>query len=324
MRAARLRAPRQWELIDADSESPARGNMLVRMEQVAICGSDMPEFIGAPLDYPRPPGGTGHEGIGRVAYCPAGTYAEGDRVLLWGFARDQGLFQEEVLTADRGLLKLPADAEPEIILLSQLLGTVLRCFRKLGNVLNLHTVVVGQGPAGLLFNAALRNLGARTIVGIDPIEYRLNVGETLGATHTINPERDDGAAAVRDITSGAMADVVVEAVGAGETYGLCVDLARRHGTVIGFGVPDKDSHDGVVALPLLKMQRQELRLVTSVNAGDNPIDDYANALDWILQGRLDVRPLISHILSFENIQPAFELALDKPIEARPVKVILRF
>ena len=62
----------------------------------------------------------------------------------------------------------------------------------------------------------------------------------------------------------------------------------------------------------------------SVNAGDNPIDDYTNALDWILQGRLDVRPLVSHILPFADIQPAFELAADKPVDARPVKVVLRF
>ena len=146
----------------------------------------------------------------------------------------------------------------------------------------------------------------------------------MGATHTVNPTRDDFATAVSDITGGALADLVVEAVGAERTYGWCADLIRRQGTVIGFGVPDKDNHDGMARLPLLAMQRREVRLVMSVNAGDNPIDDYANALDWILQGRLDVRPLVTHVLPFDDIQPAFELAADKPVGARPVKVVLRF
>lgn len=324
MRAARLRAPRQWELIDVDEKTPQPGSMLVRMEHVALCGSDMPEFHGAPLTYPRLQGGTGHEGLGIVQACPSGSYREGERVLLWGFDREEGLFQEQVLTADRGLLALPADGEPEVLLMSQLLGTVLRCFRRIGNVLDLHAVVVGQGPAGLLFDAVLRNLGARTVIGVDPLDYRLEAGRLMGATHTVNPNRDDLTQAVADITGGGLADLVVEAVGGETTYGLCADLVRRQGTVIGFGVPDKDHHDGITKMPLLAMQRREVRLVMSVNAGDNPIDDYANALDWILQGRLDVRPLVSHILPFEDIQPAFELAADKPIDARPVKVVLRF
>ena len=325
MRAARLRAPRQWELIDADDKDPQPGSMLVRMEQVALCGSDMPEFHGTPLLYPRPQGGTGHEGLGRVQACPSGSYREGERVLLWGFGREEGLFQEQVLTTDQGLLSLPADGEPEVLLMSQLLGTVLRCFRRLGNVLDLHAVVVGQGPAGLLFDAVLRNLGARTIIGIDPLDYRLEAGRLMGATHTVNPTRDpDLAEAIGDLTGGALADLVVEAVGAETTYGWCADLVRRQGTVIGFGVPDKENHNGVIQLPLLAMQRREVRLVMSVNAGDNPIDDYTNALDWILQGRLDVRPLVSHILPFADIQLAFELAADKPVDARPVKVVLRF
>ena len=110
---------------------------------------------------------------------------------MWGFDREEGLFQEQVLTADRGLLALPADGEPEVLLMSQLLGTVLRCFRRIGNVLDLHAVVVGQGPAGLLFDAVLRNLGARSVIGVDPLDYRLEAGRLMGATHTVNPNRDD-------------------------------------------------------------------------------------------------------------------------------------
>lgn len=324
MRAARLKAPRQWELVEVEPKKPQPGQMRVRLEQVAICGSDMPDFCGVPPEYPLLPGGSGHEGSGIVEECPSGTYQVGERVLLWGFNRDNGLFQEEVLTHDQGLLRLPLDQEPQIVLMSQLLGTVIRCFRKLGNIINQNVVVLGQGPAGQLFNGTVRNLGAKRIIGADLEDYRLEIGRQMGATHSVNAGREDLVEAVRQITDGQMADVVIEAVGGEDTYGLCLDLTHRHSHVICFGVPDKENHDGAIRLPLMEMQRKELRLVTSVNYGDNPYEDYRAALDWILQGRLDVRPLITHILPFEEIQRGFELAVDRPHDERPIKVVLRF
>ncbi|MEE2659801.1 MAG: zinc-binding dehydrogenase [Candidatus Latescibacterota bacterium] len=322
MRGARLRAPKQWELIDVDEPQPVPGQMLVRMERVAICGSDLPEYLGVHSGYPKDTGGTGHEGIGIVESCPSGSYAEGERVLLWGF--DRGLFQEKVNTRDQGLLRLPVDHEPDVVLLTQLLGTVIRPFRKLGNLIHQHTVVLGQGPTGLLFNAVLRNLGACTIIASEPLEYRRQLSLTLGATHVVDPQITDLVPVVKEITDGAMADVVVEAVGDVDTYRLCPDLVRRKGTVIGFGVPDKVNQQGEVKLPLLRMQRREVDLLMTVNAGDHPIEDYRSALDWILQDRIDIRSLLTHSLPFEEIQRGFELAAERPAEGKPVKVILRF
>ncbi|MBT7549931.1 MAG: alcohol dehydrogenase catalytic domain-containing protein, partial [Gemmatimonadetes bacterium] len=100
MRAAQLTAPRQWELIETDKPEPVDGQILVRMERVAVCGSDQPPFCGVHKGYPQPIGTTGHEGLGIVEACPSGRYQEGERVLLWGF--DRGLFQEYVLADDKG------------------------------------------------------------------------------------------------------------------------------------------------------------------------------------------------------------------------------
>jgi threonine dehydrogenase-like Zn-dependent dehydrogenase len=324
VKAARLVQPREWEIIEVKQKAPGPDQMLVRLEQVAICGSDMPDYLGIPPHYPLEPGGSGHEGIGTVMACPAGTYEEGERVLLWGFDRDNGLFQEEVLTKNEGLLRMPRDEQTEKVLMSQLLGTVIRCFRKLGNIINQNVVVLGQGPAGQLFNATARNLGAKRVIGADLEDFRLEVGARMGATHGINASQTDLAEEVRRITEGAMADVVIEAVGGEDTYGLCLDLTHRHSYVICFGVPDKENHEGAIRLPLMEMQRKELRLVTSVNYGDNPYEDYAVALDWIMQGRIDVGPMVTHVLPFEQIQRGFELAVDRPVADRPVKVVLQF
>lgn len=324
MKAARLSDTRVWEFVDLEEPVPGHGQMLIRLEQVAVCGSDLPDYLGIHPGFPKPTGGTGHEGIGRVVSCPSGNYQEGERVLLWGFDRDHGLFQELVLTHDDGLLRLPGDAVPEHVLMSQLLGTVIRPFRKLGNIINQRAVVIGLGPTGQLFTAALRNLGARDIVGIDPLDWRRDMARQMGATHVLDPTASNLTDSVQEITAGAMADIVVEAVGDGSTYTTAVDLSRRGGTVIGFGVPDKEVPDGVLELPLLMMQRKEINLVMTVNAGANPYDDYAAALDWIEQERIDVKPLITHILPLAEIQRAFELFADRPPAERPIKVVLQY
>lgn len=324
MKAARLRDVRAWEFVDIDTPQATTGQMVVGLEQVAVCGSDLPEFLGVHPGFPKRTGGTGHEGVGRVLSCPSGSYAEGQRVLLWGFDRNHGLFQEQITARDNGLLCLPDDGVVEEILLTQLLGTVIRPFRKLGNLINQRAVVIGQGPTGLLFSAVLRNLGARDIIAVEPLDWRRELGVQMGATRGVDPGRDNVVEAVTEITGGAMADLVVEAIGDQQTYATAVDLCRRGGAVVGFGVPDKQVADGVIDLPLLRMQRQEINLVMTVNAGANPYDDYANALDWILQRRIDVSAMVSHVLPFADIQRAFELAADKPAADRPCKVVLRF
>ena len=320
MRAARLVAPRRWELTEVERPRATEEMMLVRLERVGICGTDRPAFSGTDGSYPMGMGETGHEGLGIVEACSSCAFNAGDRVLLWGF--DRGLFQEYVLADPAGCVKLPTDLEPEVALMSQLLGTVIHCFYKLGNVINRQAVVIGQGPVGQLFNATLRNLGARDIIGVDPLPHRLEVSPKMGATHTINPDACDLAEAVSEITGGEMADLAVEAVGREATFNLCGDLLRRNGTLVYFGVPNKENAEGRMTLAFMEMFRKELQIVTSV--GPNPDMDFTIALDWIAQRRLDVRPILTHLLPFERIQEAFELAFERPETDGAVKVVLAF
>ena len=320
MKAARLVAPRQWEIVELEEPQPGPQQMLVRMERVAICGTDKPQYCGIVPNYPLPPGTPGHEGLGIVESCPSGKYAEGERVLLWG--ADRGLYQEQVLAPLEGCIRLPQDQAVEVVLMSQLLGTVIHCFYKLGNVINQKVVVIGQGAVGLLFDAVLRNLGAKQIIAVDPLTYRLEVSRQMGATHAVDSGEEDVVQAVQRITGGEMADMVVEAVGKEETFNLCSRLTRRNGTVVYFGVPNKENIGGVMALRFMEMFGKEIRLITSV--GPNPLQDYTIALDWIVQERLDVRPVVSHVLPFEEIQNGFRMAFDEPEKHRAVKVVLEF
>ena len=71
----------------------------------------------------------------------------------------------------------------------------------------------------------------------------------MGATHTVNVDREDPMATIREITGWKMADVVFEAVGhQTETLALSMNLVRQQGTVVAFGVPDELFYDGFLDL----------------------------------------------------------------------------
>jgi threonine dehydrogenase-like Zn-dependent dehydrogenase len=320
VKSARLTGPRRWELLDLPIPEATPGKMLVHLQRTAICGTDKPAWIGLGGEYPLAPGSSGHEGMGTVIACPSGRYAEGERVLLYGF--DRGLFQEYALANDDGgCIRLPAEGDPDVLLMSQLFGTVLHAFYKLGNIIGQDVVVIGQGSVGQLFTAALRNLGARQIIGVDPLAHRRALAPKMGATHTLAPGQDLRQQ-VQAITGGELPQMVVEAVGLESSFHTAADLVRRGGTILYFGVPNKEEGRGVMSLNFLKMFSNEARIVTTV--GPNPHADYSTALQWITEGRIDVRPMISHVLPHEQIQQAFEMVFEEPAEHESLKVVLRF
>ena len=174
---------------------------------------------------------------------------------------------------------------------------------------------------GQLFNAALRNLGARRIVAVDPWPHRREVSARMGATHALAP--GDGLRdRVLEITGGELPHMAVEAVGLESTFHQAAGLVRRGGTILYFGVPNKEPGRGVMSLHFLGMFGNETRIVTTV--GPDPHADYATALQWITEGRIDVRPMITHVLPFERIQQAFEMAFEEPAAHGAVKVVLSF
>jgi len=319
LKAAQLTAPRKWEFVEVEKPQPRDGYALLRLEYVGLCGSDRPPFEGVADSYPLPPGETGHEALGIVESCPSGRFQAGERVLIWG--HDRGLFQEFVLAKDHLCVGMPAAGEPEIMLMSQLLGTVIHCMLKLDHVIGKRVVVLGQGAVGQLFTATLRNLGAQQIIAIDPHAYRLETARLMGATHTINLHTNVQQV-VSQITDGALADVVIEAVGRQKSINQTIDLLPRGGTLVCFGVPNKDNEAGVIELRYGDLFRKEIKVVTSV--GPSPYNDFVLAHQWIREGRIDVRPIATHTMPFEQIQRGFEIAYDTPEEHAAFKVVLKF
>jgi threonine dehydrogenase-like Zn-dependent dehydrogenase len=258
-----------------------------------------------------------HECLGTVVESTSPRFKEGDLALA--LPEQQTGLCEYFCAPDQVAIHLPRDVvPPEQILMSQPLGTVVWACQKLGNLIDQDVVVVGQGPMGLLFAHMLSNLGARTVITMDKLDYRLEASRKMRATHTINVDREDAINTVREITNGKMADLVVEVVGHGvNTLSFCMSMLRRRGTLLFFGVPDDDLEPN---FPLRQFFRDNLTVIGTV--GPDAVPNFSLARDMIAQGRIDVSPIISHVLPFQEIQRAYELFVNRQDGA--IKVVLDY
>src|SRR5262245_691100 len=316
MLAGQITRRRQIELIDhPEPTSGNPGEIVFQPEVACLCGSDVPYFAGEHSQYPLQVGLSLHEMVGTVVWADGGRFREGQKVLAVP-TNHVGLFERFAISQN---LVVPLDLRRplEEMIVSQPLGTVLYGLRMLPNLLGWNVVVVGLGPIGQLFCAALRNLGAKQIIGMDRIAFRLSLGQRMGATSVVHVDQVDPIAAVADLTGGAMADLVVEAVGhEHQALNLCVDLCRRQGRIHYFGVPPM-LIDGIRWRDALA---KNVTLTTSV--GPDFTRDFPLAMQWIGEGRIDVRPLVTHSFPLNEVQTAFETFSDRKDGA--CKVLIRF
>ena len=249
--AGRIYAPRRIELIDVpepvlDGKSGHRnagGDILFQPQLAALCGSDLLFFETGDPEHPPRLGHSLHEMIGVVTQTNGNRFRVGDRALCVPEGQ-RGIFKR-FRASQHQAVPLDPRLTDEQATLAQPLGTVICALKKIPSVLDLDVAVVGQGPIGQLFCAALCNLGAREIVAIDPIGSRLKKSPRMGATTVIDSSRQEPVDRVRELTQGRMMDLVVEAVGhKDQALNLCIHLCRKGGRILYFGLP-YPSIDGV-------------------------------------------------------------------------------
>ena len=314
MRAVQMPAPRMMEFVELPDPTIGPGQVLVRLTEVALCGSDLVTYLATiPREFPAQVGKPAHECVGVVVESQLDGYAPGDRVLYFPPGQD-ALREYAVAETPDQLLKLPDYGDISEWMMAQLLGTVFHAVRKLGCVINDRIAVIGQGPVGQLFNHLMWNMGAQTIIGIDVIPERLAVSPKMHATHTLLAGSDDVHAGVRGLTDGLGADLVIEASGFDETLAMMIELVRRHGRILMFGSPKHLTAE----LPIKQVFSKRLDIFTT--AGPDVEKDIHMALRYIESGRIDVTPILTHRFPFEQVHEAYEVYAER--QRGCVKVIV--
>jgi threonine dehydrogenase-like Zn-dependent dehydrogenase len=312
------------------------GEAVIRITLTTICGTDLHILRG---EYPVKSGLIiGHEPVGVIEELGAGVtgYSVGDRVLVgaitpcgqcraclsnqlaqcghgegyeaiggWRFGNTINGAQAEYLLvpdAQANLAKIPDDlSDEQVVLLADIASTGFSGAES-GNIrIGDSVVVFAQGPIGLCATAGAKLMGASLIIGVDGDETRLAMAKRMGADVVLDYREVDVLAEVRRLTGGG-ADVAIEALGTQETFESSLRCLRAGGTLSSLGV-----YSGKLQIPYEAFAAGigDYRIVTTLCPGGK--ERMRRLMEVVKHGRVDLRPLLTHTFSLDNIAAAYEL-----------------
>jgi L-iditol 2-dehydrogenase len=309
MWAQLLSAPFTFEQVEVDQPDPAElpaGHVLLAPTAGAICGSDLPNFRGAPFNHPAERGGWGarvagfpmHETVGKVVASRHADHAVGDLVVGWA-SRFDGI-AELVVSDGEGLLGYDTELPATTAVMLQPLACVLYAVEQLGDISGQIAAVVGQGPIGLLFSHVLKHRGAKHVVGIDRVD-RSEVSTVFGVDEAVTTTADRWAAGLSDPER---PKVVIEAVGHQVgTMKSCLEAAAFGAQVFYFGIPD----DLVYPFDMMVFLRKNLTLRAGATIERRRVLKAAN--DYLAAYPELREAYVSDVFPVSDVQSGFEAAV---------------
>jgi 2-desacetyl-2-hydroxyethyl bacteriochlorophyllide A dehydrogenase len=291
-------------------------DVLLKVEVCGICGTDLRFLAVPPIMHAKKGIVLGHEYIGQVVEVghEVGQFKPGDRVAvipdvpcgycpfcaearpnlcenMYAIGGDvDGGFAHYALAPARALYKispnLPVEAGAFVELLSCVLGGVQKAALLPGE----DVVIIGAGPAGLVYLKVFKAAGAGQVIMVEVSPWRSEFAHRAGADRVINPRETNLREAVRAAT-GRGAHVVVDAVGS--ELGAAVSVARKGGRIIMFG----ENHQAESVLRPHEIQGQELRILGSFIG----IQVFPQAVRVLESGAVKLDDLITHRLSLAEL-----------------------
>ena len=215
-----------------------------------------------------------------------------------------GAFAEKTLVAAGQCTKVDPSARPAA---AGLLGcgvmAGLGAAINTGNVGRGDTVaVIGCGGVGTAAIVGARLAGASKVIAVDVDPRKLGTALELGATHTVYASEGDPVEAIRALTGGFGADVVIDAVGRPETWTQAFYARDLAGTVVLVGVPTPQME---LTIPLLDVFGRGGSLKSSWYGDCLPSRDFPMLIDLYLQGRLPLDAFVSEEIGIGDIEAAF-------------------
>jgi 2-desacetyl-2-hydroxyethyl bacteriochlorophyllide A dehydrogenase len=332
MRALVFRGPNQIVIERVPIPKAGYGEAVIRVTLTTICGTDVHILKG---EYPVRPGLViGHEAVGVIHELGPGVtdYQVGDRVLVgaitpcgqcnaclsghwaqcggpiggWKFGNTINGAQAEYLLvphAQANLARIPDDLDDEqVVLLADIASTGFAASEAAPVRLGDSVAVFALGPIGLCATLGARLMGAGFIVGVGTDPARLAMAKKMGADAVLDFEKTDVVAAIAKLTQGRGVDVAIEALGKSVTFENALKVLRPGGTLSSLGV-----YSGKLSIPLEPFAAGlgDHKIVTSLCPGGK--ERMRRLMELVRHGRANLRPLLSHTFSLDNITAAYEL-----------------
>lgn len=320
MKQAIMTAPGQIEICDAAVPVPRAGQVLLKIQRIGVCGSDVHVYHGK-HPYTRYPVVQGHEfsatvaavgeavsGLpvgakvtampqlvcGECAPCRRGDYHICDNLKVQGF-QAPGCAQEFWVTEADKILRLPDDFSFEQGALVEPVAVAVHAVGRVP-VAGTRVAVLGAGPIGNLVGQVARAEGAETL-SVDISEYRLEVARACGLAATSNARQETLAEAGERVFGPHGFDVAFECVGVEATIGAAIATLQKGGTLVVVGVFGEKPR---VDLGLVQDRELTLRGTLMYRR-----EDYERAIELMARGDVQTAPLISRHFPLERYLDAY-------------------
>jgi L-iditol 2-dehydrogenase len=334
VKVARLHAPGDLRIEDAEVPQAGPGELVIRVRTCSTCGTDAKifRFGHHHISLPRV---LGHEVAGEItevgpdvegwsigdrvqiiaaipdgvcSFCRRGQHTVCEDLESIGYQYDGGFAEfmrvpAKVLAVD-GVNRIPEHVPLEEASLTEPLACVLNG-QELAQVGEGDAVVVlGAGPIGCLHLRLARARGARTVMIVDVNQGRLDLAARAEPDATIDGSKDDPIDAVRKLTDGRGVDVVITATGVGQAQEQALEMVAPRGRISLFGGLPKD--DSTIRFDSNLVHYREISVFGAY--GSAPRHN-REALSLVADGRVRVDDLITHRMPLADVARAIETVI---------------
>jgi len=328
MKAIKITEPGKVELIDVARPVPENNEVLLKINYVGFCGSDLNTYLGKNpmVTYPRIPGHEISATIEKTGSEVPGTFKPGDKVTVvpytncgkcnackngrlnacennrtLGVQRD-GAMREYITVPYEKVLPVPDLSETDAALVEPLTVGFHAIARAAVTSRDI-VMVMGCGMIGAGAIAGASSRGAE-VIAVDIDDKKLETAKKIGATHTINSLKTDLHSELQKILKGDAPNVVIEAAGNPYTYRAAIEEVAFTGRVVCIGYAKQD-----ISFPSKLWVQKELDIKGSRNATP---DDFKAVISLLRSGKFPSEEVLTHIVTPEEANEAFRKWAENP------------
>lgn len=341
-RAAYMTGLKKMEIREIPVPVPEADQVLLKLEYVGICGSDIHYYEHGRIGDFVVDGDfiLGHEcagtivsvgenvtelsagdrvalepGItcGKCSYCTSGQYNLCPDVEFLATPPYHGCFMNYIAFPANLAFKLPENVDTKAGALIEPLCVGLEASSAADVKLGDSVVILGCGCIGLTTLLACRAKGATDITVVDVIPKRLEKAMELGATRAINAKETDAVAEIMKATDNKGADIVMETAGSSKTLQQTIELVKRGGMIVVVGMGAED----IIPFNFGQLMGKVAEI--------KPIFRYKNqypaAIHALASGRIDISGIVTHEFDFDAISEAFRVNIEEKDDV--VKIVIK-
>ena len=317
-----------FELSDVAVPEIGATDVLIRVEKAGVCGTDAHIYSWDKWAQTRvkPPLIIGHEFMGTVeavgdavrsvrpgdrvsaeghiadltcVLCRTGQAHICERVEIIGVDRD-GSFAELIAMPEYNVWKLDPAIPDEYAAIFDPLGNAVHTVMAAGVSIK-SVVITGVGSIGLMAIPVARAAGAASVYAIDVNPAKLELAKRLGADATFLSTQPGLVDEIIERTNGDGADVLLEMSGSGVAIDQGLQMVRNGGTAALLGIPSDNININLAERIIFKGLK-----VLGIN-GRRMFETWYQTQALVKSGRVDLRPIITHVLPYGQFDRAFEL-----------------